>query len=152
MIYDKIENAVNYYTLGARFEKALKFLKNYQGQVSSDKIMIDGSDVFAMIQKSNITYDINPNDWECHKKFADIQYMYKGEELFGVNNTKELQPLTDYDDSRDIQFLKGNNAENYFTLRSGDFVILFPQDAHSPSRHPASGMRENWRVVIKVRL
>lgn len=152
MIYDNIENASVYYNLGPRFEKALEFLKNYKGQISLDKISIDGNDVFATIQNDSITYEKNPDQWECHQKFADIQFMFNGEEMFGFAQTRKLTPLSDYDSSRDIQFLKSAGSENYLTLCSGDFVIVFPQDAHSPSRHPAGGMQKNWRVVVKVRL
>ena len=152
MIYDKIENAPAYFSLGPRFEKALKYLQNYKGEVSTEKISIDGDEVFASIQKDVDTCPLNPAQWECHQKFADIQFIYQGEERFGICEKNKLSELIKYDIARDISFLKGIGTENYLSLYSGDFVIVFPQDAHSPTRDPLSGPRKNWRVVVKVRL
>ncbi len=150
MIFDNISNIKSYENLGERWKKAFAFLKQYKGG-DNGKIVIDGENLFAIVQNAENTREVDNLKWESHNKYADIQYILDGEERFGIASVDNLSAITDYDENNDIRFYKGAN-ENFITIKAGDVLILFPQDAHLPLCHSLKGISVNKRVVVKVRL
>ncbi len=71
--------------------------------------------------------------YEAHRKYIDIQYMIKGEELIGVCDKSDCKTCTAYSDSNDIEFFDCKKEDTWQKLREGDFLVLFPNDAHKPS-------------------
>lgn len=152
MIFDRIENSDFYENLGEKWKKVFAFLKSYKGQKLADRTEIDGENIYAIVQQEYATREENENAWESHQKYADVQYIFEGEELFGIAQSKNLKLLTNYDEEKDVQFYKGTKSENFLSVSSGEFLILFPQDAHLPACHPKKGARLNKRIVVKVKL
>ena len=83
---------------------------------------------------------------EAHKDFIDIQMPLSDEEILGYTPLCNL-PDTEYDAEKDIAFYPGL-AENYFTLKPGQFAIFFPQDGHAPGVSK-TGLK---KVVVKVHI
>lgn len=74
------------------------------------------------------------NRFEIHRIYADVQYIVSGEELMQTSRVKDLLSLTDYDPSGDYQFFKTNgDAITDLIVRSGEFAVFYPQEAHRPS-------------------
>lgn len=107
MIFDRIENSDFYENLGEKWKKVFAFLKSYKGQKLADRTEIDGENIYAIVQQEYATREENENAWESHQKYADVQYIFEGEELFGIAQSKNLKPLTNYDEEKDVQFYKG---------------------------------------------
>jgi YhcH/YjgK/YiaL family protein len=149
MITQNIKNAYLYYGLGERLAKGLKYLEqtDFSG-MAPGKYEIDGSDVFALVQK----YDSKPisqGKWEAHRKYIDIQFIVKGVEQIGYANLDSLEVIQEYDAERDCLLLQGKG--NMFECNSGTFAIFDPQDAHMPCiavRDPEPVKK----VVVKVRV
>jgi hypothetical protein len=82
MIFDTLKNIDNYKGLG-RVYTALEFLaKTDFNTMELGRYELDGDNIFYMVQ----SYDTDPEKTisEAHKKYIDIQFMVKGEELIGV--------------------------------------------------------------------
>lgn len=127
MIFDSIDNKSDYY------DKPL--LK----QIFT---LIDSFDSFSDIKANTIEEDIlfyNPIElvtkdeevlaYEAHKKYIDIHYIMEGHERININNVANLTPATPYDEQNDFSLFTGNSKSTCI-LSPGNFVILFPHEAH----------------------
>lgn len=147
MVFDSIENAHLYYGLGERIEKALKFLEEMDfTEALPSRVDINGDNVYALIQDYN-TKDPETGKWESHKKFIDIQFVISGSEDFGVVNYEYLDITEPYNEERDVAFYEGDG--DFVQLHDGEFVILFPHDAHMPGLAIEESEKVR-KVVIKV--
>lgn len=69
--------------------------------------------------------------FEAHRDYIDIQYVIEGEEKIGVADYSNCSEAVAYDKEKDIEFLNGEGE--YYPLRAGEYMVLYPQDAHKPS-------------------
>lgn len=130
MIIDKIENASLYYGLGERFQLALEWLAAVDpaSMPSGQKVEIKGDELYAT------RFDVEtklPADCklECHKDYADIQFVVSGTEGMGYSlPDAPLEQLSEY--TPDIQFF--TTDWDTLTIRPGTFYIVWPQDLHAP--------------------
>ena len=96
MITDTIQNAENYYKLGENFQKGFEFLKNTDlKNLENGKYQIDGENVFVSVQDYT-TKPESEGKFEAHKKYADIQFIIKGEEKIGYTNIQNCTPSRFY--------------------------------------------------------
>lgn len=70
--------------------------------------------------------------FEAHRKYIDVQYIISGTEKIGVADLKTCQPEIPYDTEKDIEFLNTNKS-TYIEMQQGDYLVLYPKDAHKPS-------------------
>lgn len=87
--------------------------------------------------------------FEAHRDYIDVQYIISGEEKIGVTKYSDCTENTHYDKERDIEFLNGEGE--FYPMRTGDYMILYPTDAHKPS----ISLNEKATVrkaVVKVRV
>ena len=87
--------------------------------------------------------------FEAHRDYIDIQYVIDGEEQIGVTDYSSCSESIPYDKEKDIEFLEGNGV--FYPLRAGEYMILYPEDAHKPSitLDKQSTVR---KAVVKVRV
>lgn len=148
MILDELTHAEQYFGIGARFERGLRWLTdNDLPAMPVERYDIAGDNVFAMVQE----YDTKPmadGFWEAHREYADIQLVVSGNEHMGYAPTGSMQ-VGEYDASRDFLPMEGNGL--FVPMTAGQFMILWPQDAHMPQMaidQPAPVKK----VVVKVKL
>jgi YhcH/YjgK/YiaL family protein len=135
---DQIANTEN-------LKLAFDFLKSYKDfdLNANDKIEIKGDEVFAMYSENNPGRTLL---LESHLKFIDIHFVIEGNDRFAY------APL-----GYDGIIEQSRNIENDLITYSGDypmdfnlnkdfFVVLFPQDIHSPCLEPV----RNKKIVVKV--
>ena len=134
MIFDSIENAKLYYGLHEGIAKVLGQVKDYTADNYPDgRVEIDGDNVFLNTTPYTTVVKESPT-FEAHRKYIDVMYMVEGEEIIYVNPTSKLSDITqEYCEEKDV-LLAGPEADAIpVRIKSGQFVILFPQDAHAPS-------------------
>ena len=149
MIKDRLENSDNYKNISEGIRKGFNWLKNIDLlKIDDGRYDIEGDSIYANVQ----TYDTKETAlFEAHKKYIDIQYMIKGEELVGVAPYTDCQITETYDENRDIEFMNCCGRCWHETLNEGDFLIFFPNDAHQPSLISGEKRRVK-KVVVKVRI
>lgn len=129
---DSILNAKEYYNLGERFQRGFEFLLNNDlSMFENGKYEIDGENIFVSVQDYN-TKLLSEGKFEAHKKYADIQFIIKGQERLGCTDVKYLTPLADYDKASDITFFEPLGDYDFICAKENDFVIFMPEDAHMP--------------------
>lgn len=71
--------------------------------------------------------------WENHPETIDIQYLIDGEEGIDLTAVERLGSPTAFKPESDTQkFAATADAVTQLILRSGDFVIFLPGEAHRP--------------------
>lgn len=147
MIKDRLENAKTYYSLSTRIKEGLQWLENADlKNLNPGKYYIDNENLYVNIDEYETKDDALH---EAHHKYIDIQYMIEGKELISVTDLNNCTSCIEYDANRDLEFF---NAENEFqTLKTGEFLIFFPQDAHKPCIN-LDIKRQCKKAVIKVKI
>ena len=151
MILDSLPNFALYSELSPRFSAAAYFLAtNDLSALPEGRIEIDGDDVYANVQ-DYATHDDAADRYEAHREYADVQVVVSGTERIGIAaRTPCLDVVEPYDEKRDIEFVRAEGG--LVPLRAGQFLVIFPHEAHEPGVHPASGPANVRKVVVKVRL
>ncbi|MGI6084771.1 MAG: YhcH/YjgK/YiaL family protein [Acetivibrionales bacterium] len=149
MIIDILDNWEQYASLGDRFNKAFKFL----AESDPDKIAIGRHDIVSGEVYANVReYDVQEGGdikLESHRRYADIQYVFKGTEIIGYAVTGEGETIEEYNSEKDVIFYKG--PFEALTLREGKFAVFFPGDAHAVRISPSGGSHIK-KAVVKVLL
>ena len=149
MIVDGINNSKLYLGINKDFEKVFNVLKALNKETPEGKIVIDEGNVWVNVQYFGDKEPSADPKFEEHRKFIDIHYIVCGEEKFGYSNLDRLTVVDPYDEKRDVEFSKGEI--NTLVLKSGDFLVTYPDDAHIPNMVKLSnGIMV--RAVAKIRI
>lgn len=109
--------------------------------------IVDG--IFANVM-TYITKNIEMTCYETHMKYIDIQYIIYGTEIMMINPLQELKNYVsmDYNLEKDIT-LYNYSLGDVKILSPGDFVVLYPNDAHrgAISLDKPTAVR---KIVIKI--
>ena len=133
MILDALKNKEQYVSLHPRFKTVFDFIDTHDlATMECGRHDIDGDNIFVMVQE----LDLRPNEearLELHRKYIDIQLLLRGdEEVFGWSEKKDcLTAVADFDAEKDIQLFT-DVPQCFYTVREGQFSILFPEDGHAP--------------------
>ena len=112
---------------------------------------IMGRDLFVRIADAE-TRPSAEGRFETHRVYADLQYVVRGEEIMQLAPGDVLTPLTEYDVPGDYQFWSAAGSESSFLVRSGEFVIFWPGEAHRPSCSPGERPVKVKKLVFKIRV
>jgi biofilm protein TabA len=133
-----------------RWKEAFRFLReNDLENLDPGRYDIDGDNLYATVSEY-MTKDPDSANFEAHRKYIDIQYVVKGNEVIGLaplNAAKKI--ITPYDPSRDIEFADCENPD-YMVATPRNFFVFFPDDMHKP------GLRDGnptpvRKIVIKLK-
>ncbi len=147
MIIDSIKNIENYKGLEKIYD-VLKFIEKTDfSKMDIGKYHIDGDNLFYMVQE----YDTKPDEGigEIHYKYIDIQIIVKGEELIGYAPISCEKELVEENIEKDYAFYKCKTTKHL--LKDGDFMVLYPDDIHSPGLMNNKPSKCN-KVVFKIKI
>lgn len=148
MIICSVKEIEKYTSLNKNFSQVAEYIKsNNIEALPVGRTDVDGNEVFISIQefegKSKEAAKL-----ETHNKYIDIQMPFSVVETLGWRNIDSLAtPSQPYNENDDIAFFE-DVPTTYITLRPGECVIFFPEDAHAPGI--ATGMLR--KAVIKVKI
>ena len=124
MILDSLKNSALYYGVSPRMKQAFELIASTDWTTMEPGIHeLDGKDIY-------------------------IQVLIRGEEeSFGWSERRELKkPLGEFSVENDIQ-LFDDVPQTYYTMRPGQFTVLFPEDGHAPM----VGEGTVRKIIVKVR-
>jgi YhcH/YjgK/YiaL family protein len=149
MIVDRLHN-YRCYPLGNAWQLAFDFLLSLPPGAEEKKYPLLGDDLFAIVM-SYQTGSPETAEIEAHRKYLDIQAVITGEEGIGWSQVEDLEIDTPYDVAKDAELYK-HPAQGLLRvdLFPGDFMALFPHDAHMPSIMTQQGPVFTKKVVVKV--
>ena len=141
----------------SKFEKAFLYIQKLQDKNSLEykslslieldkcnKIVLDENSF--VLEQSYITKNKKDCLFESHKKYIDIQYMFKGDEIMEVENVNNLLVTTPY--KEDLDYAKYAQSENssILKIKENELAIFYPNDAHMP----CIKMGENKKIIKAV--
>lgn len=152
MILDKVENAARYAGVHAGIPAAVEAAKKLSAvQYTPGRVEIDGDHLYLNCAEYD-THDREGALTEAHRTHLDVMVMVEGVETVYVKRTDALQNVTKpYDAS--IEALLADTDEDVSSIRlcKGDFLVLFPEDAHAPGCH-ADAPCHVKKAIGKVKL
>jgi YhcH/YjgK/YiaL family protein len=149
MILDSLSLWHRYAPLHPRFARAFAFLEQVGPEVALGRHEIADDSIFALVQRYT-TRPVEGMQLEAHRRYIDVQYLVSGREVIHWAPLRDLAHVTQpYDTTKDAGLFALSPATVPVPLRAGQFMILFPDDAHAPCccvDTPA----EVVKVVVKV--
>ena len=126
MILARNKDAAAYRGIHPRLDRALDLLTDeFLASVGTETRKLDGDALYV----TRFDYDTVPfaeTFYESHKKYLDIHVMVKGCERVDIANPEGLT----LDESKGDFYGDHGEAEQSVLLRPGDFLVVFPGDAH----------------------
>ena len=136
--------------LEQKFKNAYQWLKEHDTANMEDGTYDICDGVFAMVQRYD-TIPFSEARFESHKDHYDIQYIAKGTESFGMALVKDCE-LVETIEKNDVSFYKTPKFYTQVNLKSGDLVVVPPEEVHQP-RAQYNGQKDFvLKVVIKVKV
>ena len=143
MIIDKLYNLNRYNFKNPGILKAFEFIENSDFEKLSDgRYDIDGDDVYALFNTYE-TKDRKESFPEAHRKYMDVQYVAKGNELLGYLPYDNQKIQKEYDEEKD--FILFDAEPSFVNFTENMFAVIYPGDLHMP------GIKsDEFSIVIKV--
>ena len=136
--------------LEQKFKNAYQWLKEHDTANMEDGTYDICDGVFAVVQRYD-TIPFSEARFESHKDYYDIQYIAKGTESFGLALVKDCE-LVETIEKNDVSFYKTPKFYTQVNLKSGDLVVVPPEEVHQP-RAQYNGQKDFVvKVVIKVKV
>ena len=148
MILDSLKNCALYENVNPRMKKAFALIASTDWTKMEPGIHeLDGKDIYVNVMERELKRKPDAK-LEVHNEYIDIQVLVTGkEESFGWSERRELKkPLGEFSVENDIQ-LFDDVPQTYYTMRPGQFTVLFPEDGHAPM----VGEGTVRKIIVKVR-
>lgn len=132
-------------------EEAYYLLCEIENNKVSDGTYVLENGVYVNVE----TYFTQPRKtrrFEVHRRYIDIHYMILGKEMIVVEDVLVLAEQNiseEYDNVRDIEFYIDNGVGKEYIIKSGDFLILYPEDGHMPCVETEKGELVQ-KAVVKI--
>ena len=150
MIAGTLAQSSRYASLSPRFDAAFEFLRNLSADLPLGRHDIAGDDCFALVQ-AYTTKPLAEGKFEAHRNYIDIQFVQSGRETLLWAPLAGLAETKSYDSEKDYALFAAPANATPLRLRSGEFMIFYPEDAHAPCLE-LDGPCEVRKVVVKVRV
>ena len=151
MIYDKLDNLVQYDTKNNDLKRAYKSILNKEYLTfKAGKNIIDGDCVFAM--KVDLTLkDIAEGEFEAHREYIDIHLPLVNCEDVEVVDVNVLEVTSAYNEEDDC-LLGIAKATSSINLEPGTFLVVYPDDAHKVGVSKQHINESYKKIIYKVKV
>ena len=147
MILCSLQDSERIEPLNPLFQKLFDYIKSHDfSKISYGRIDIDGDNLY-------INWSIVPAKTkeeavlEFHHKYLDIHIPLE-HEVFGWKATRDIKHFsTPFDKEKDYG-LSDDKSTTFIDIEPGQFVIVYPEDAHAPN----IASRDFPKIVAKVRI
>lgn len=135
-----------------KVENALDYLQhvNVSETDVGKKMFVNDSFYYSVLEY--VTKSESEVKLESHRKYVDIQIIVKGEELMDIADISRLTIKDNYNPKDDVMFWNIPERMARITLRAGDYIILYPENAHRGAIRISEGNTEVLKIVGKVRI
>ena len=146
MILDALSSAENYFHIHPGIKPAVEFISTaLQTKPEPGEYEIDGRNIYAIVSSCRGKGKQGAR-LEIHKKYIDLQFCIKGEDVIGWSSLEKCaEPLDEYSKEKDVQFFNDAPGE-WFSISGEHFCLLFPNDAHAP----LAGEGNSEKIVVKI--
>ncbi|MFJ6412113.1 YhcH/YjgK/YiaL family protein [Terribacillus saccharophilus] len=146
MIFDLIENLVEYNSLNPKIGNGLKKFNEIEIDYNK-RFEFDGGYLF--FQEGTTTH-IDEGTFEAHKKYIDIQIVLDGSEYVAWASIDQLEVDVAYNVEKDVVRLNGN-PETTMKINKGMAYICLPHDGHKALKYIDKATNYK-KAVIKIEI
>lgn len=149
MVLAHLDDAGRYEALHPRFRQLFDFVRHHDlAAFPPGRVSIDGDDLYINIAHADLR-SREEQKLEVHRRYIDVHFPLSGCEVCGISRLGDVTVASDapFDEVGDFA-LYGEPARNYFSVRPGEFYIVWPEDAHAP----IIGSGRLVKAIAKVRL
>lgn len=115
-----------------RLRKIVEFVNdNDLVKMKAGHYVIDGMELYMNIDEYR-TQPFEQRKYEAHEEYVDVQCILSGQESIFIEHVRDLRVKDSYDPERDIAFLEDGKKPVRFDLHEGDFMVIYPGEAHKP--------------------
>ena len=128
MIFGNIQNLEEYPFLEEQIKECFAYAKEHElASYEKGSHEIDGERLFVNVVEYTTT-TASERFWEAHRQYLDLHLMLHGTEQIDLNfiENMDLKEFVEKDDFLPMDGEKNSSV----TLRDGDFLICYPEDAH----------------------
>lgn len=131
MIFGNEKQIADFAFLDEKIKRCLTYVKEHDlWAMEPGRYELDGNRIYMNLEEFT-TLAAEGRDFEAHKKYLDIFYIVDGSERVDVNFIENMVQM-DYNKECDRMTLTGEGVCSV-VLKTGDFLICYPQDAHRPA-------------------
>ena len=151
MILDTLNNAGKYVFAYPGIGAVLKAAASYSAEsFPSGKLGLE-KDQATLIFSQYSTHPADEAFAEAHRQNIDVMVMVEGCETVYVKPTENLRRIKkEYDPDSDVLIAEKDTDTTAVRLNPGSFLILFPQDAHSPGCFADGKQSPVKKIIGKV--
>lgn len=131
MIFGNLKQREELTFLEEKIKSCLAYAADHKLQdMEPGRYEIDGTRIYMNLEEFT-TLSAEGRDFEAHKRYLDIFYIVDGAEQVDFNFIENMNQIY-YDSEKDRASLEGDSAGSV-VLRTGDFLVCYPHDAHRPA-------------------
>lgn len=147
MILGSLKHSERIESLHPSFKQVFDYIKSHDLlNAPLERIVLDGDNLFI----NNVNPECVPAEkqpLEAHKDYLDIHILLEGKERIGWKAIEDCgTPSKPYDKEGDYM-LFDQPATAYVDLEVGQFLIVYPEDAHAP----LIGEGKVRKLIVKAR-
>ena len=148
MIYCRIADLNRYRGISENLDAAFELIATTDFAARNTSVRYEGpGGIYYFIQDEALTDNENA-EWECHRKYIDIQYAFEGGEEIDVTAADNLR-WGAYNPEKDAARSNDRSEFSPLYLRGDSCAVLFPEDAHRACIRFGDAVRVR-KAVIKV--
>lgn len=150
MIIDTLDHFHRYFTTEA-WQIAGSYLQSLTAESPEGETLLMGERLIARIQ-SYETREPQAGVLESHQRYVDVQSTLAGAEAIHWFPQALLRPRTPYDAQRDVIFYDHPAHPPAVRINNhpGQWVLLYPEDAHRAQMIVGSQPGQVRKVVLKI--
>ncbi|MCQ2227389.1 MAG: YhcH/YjgK/YiaL family protein [Bacteroidales bacterium] len=140
-----------------KYGKVFDFIKNHNiaaefaGMNVGDKKTIAIDDNCKAIFQVYNTKAHTQARLEGHRAFADVQYIFEGQEIIGCTDLSNISEEPEYNAEKDIFFCTAKKQISHIVLSEGEAALLEPSDLHAPCMMIGE-QKIAKKIVFKVKM
>jgi YhcH/YjgK/YiaL family protein len=150
MIYDRLDNLARYENI-PQLDAVLEYLgRTDVYSLPAGDIPIRGDDLYVKV----LRYQPKPaaeNFFETHKRYTDVQLVFRGAEQMQVTAGANLSVHNEYDVPQDYQFFTATEDISSIVVNEGEFIVFSPGEAHMPGCLCREPDAQVLKLVFKIR-
>ena len=125
-------------------EEAFEAVNNLTSLEPKTYPLSDGNRFFVAVGTTR-----EPDLAEAHRKYMDIQYIVKGQEVMGWAPLDTLTVAEEFSEEKDVGFYSG--PCEFIRIAEGNCYVVFPEDGHMPTRYLEES-NEYTKIVVKLKV
>jgi YhcH/YjgK/YiaL family protein len=148
MIVSNLQNSKRIESLHPLFTTLFEYVKTHDLlHAELGRIEIDGDKLFI----NNVNPECVARDkqvLELHHDYIDVHILLEGKETIGWKATEDLKEETKPYEKEGDCALYSDTPTTYVDIYPGEFVLVYPEDAHAP----VIGEGKIRKLIAKVKL